>query len=163
MVIAIDGPAGAGKSTVSRAVARELGFTYLDTGAMYRAVGLAASESDEPAAQVAERIEIEVGDRVRIDGRDVTEAIRTPEVSEAASRVAADLGVRAALVAKQQALMAAGDWVAELACGHSQHMRHRPPWMERPWVAIEAQRAAKIGSPIDCPLCDPSGATLRAR
>jgi cytidylate kinase len=113
MVIAIDGPAGAGKSTVARAVARELGFTYLDTGAMYRAVGLAAFETTEPAAGVAERIEIEVGERVRIDGRDVTEAIRTPEVSEAASRVAADPGVRKALVAKQQALMAEGDWVAE--------------------------------------------------
>jgi cytidylate kinase len=113
MVIAIDGPAGAGKSTVARAVARELGFTYLDTGAMYRVVGLAASESREPAAQVAERIEIEVGDRVLLDGRDVTEAIRTPEASEAASRVASDPGVRAALVAKQQALVADGDWVAE--------------------------------------------------
>jgi CMP/dCMP kinase len=113
MVIAIDGPAGAGKSTVARAVARELGFTYLDTGAMYRAVGLAASETDEPAADVAGRIEIEVGDRVRIDGRDVTDAIRTPEVSQAASKVAADQGVRDALVAKQQAIMANGDWVAE--------------------------------------------------
>ena len=113
MVIAIDGPAGAGKSTVARAVARELGFTYLDTGAMYRAVGLAASETDEPAAEVAERIDIEVGDRVLIDGRDVTDAIRTPEASEAASQVAADPGVRAALVAKQRALVAAGDWVAE--------------------------------------------------
>jgi CMP/dCMP kinase len=113
MVIAIDGPAGAGKSTVARAVARELGFTYLDTGAMYRAVGLAASETDEPAAEVAERIAIEVGDRVLIDGRDVTDAIRSAEVSQVASRVAADPGVRAALVAKQQALMAEGDWVAE--------------------------------------------------
>ena len=113
MVIAIDGPAGAGKSTVSRAVARELGFTYLDTGAMYRAVGLATRETDERAADVAERLDIEVSDRVRVDGRDVTDAIRTPEVSEAASRVAADPGVRAALVAKQQALMADGDWVAE--------------------------------------------------
>ena len=113
MVIAIDGPAGAGKSTVARAVARELGFTYLDTGAMYRCVGLAATESGEPAAEVAERIEIEVGDRVLIDGRDVTDAIRTPQASEAASRVAADPGVRAALVAKQQALIIDGDWVAE--------------------------------------------------
>jgi CMP/dCMP kinase len=113
MVIAIDGPAGAGKSSVARAVARELGFTYLDTGAMYRAVGLAAAEAREPAAQVAERIVIEVGDRVLVDGCDVTEAIRTPEVSQAASRVAADPGVRAALVAKQQALMADGNWVAE--------------------------------------------------
>jgi cytidylate kinase len=113
MVIAIDGPAGAGKSSVARAVARELGFTYLDTGAMYRAVGLATTESGEPAAHVAERIAIEVGERVLIDGRDVTEQIRTPEVSEAASRVAADPGVRAALVAKQQALIADGNWVAE--------------------------------------------------
>ncbi len=113
MVIAIDGPAGAGKSSVARAVARELGFTYLDTGAMYRAVGLAAAETDEPAGQVAARIEINVGDRVLVDGRDVTEAIRTPEASEAASRVAADPGVRAALVAKQQGLVADGDWVAD--------------------------------------------------
>jgi cytidylate kinase len=113
MVIAIDGPAGAGKSTVARAVARELGFTYLDTGAMYRAVGLAAAGTDEPAGQVAARIEIEVGDRVLVDGRDVTDAIRSHEVSQAASRVAADPEVRAALVAKQQALIADGDWVAE--------------------------------------------------
>jgi cytidylate kinase len=113
MVIAIDGPAGAGKSTVARAVARELGFTYLDTGAMYRAVALAAAGDGEAPARVAERIAIEVGDRVLVDGRDVTEAIRSPEVSEAASRVSADPGVRAALVAKQQAIMADGDWVAE--------------------------------------------------
>jgi CMP/dCMP kinase len=113
MVIAIDGPAGAGKSTVARAVARELGFTYLDTGAMYRCVGLAAMEDGEPPARVAERIDIEVGERVLIDGRDVTEEIRAPEVSEAASRVAADPAVRAVMVAKQQALLADGDWVAE--------------------------------------------------
>jgi CMP/dCMP kinase len=113
MVIAIDGPAGAGKSTVARAVARELGFTYLDTGAMYRAVALAAAGRLDDAARIANDIDIEVGDRVRIDGQDVTEAIRTPEVSRAASRVAADPGVREALVAKQQAIMAEGDWVAE--------------------------------------------------
>jgi CMP/dCMP kinase len=113
MVIAIDGPAGAGKSTVARAVARELGFTYLDTGAMYRAVALAARDADEPAADVARRIELEVGDRVLVDGRDVTEAIRAPEISQQASQVAADPGVRAALVGKQQEIMAAGDWVAE--------------------------------------------------
>jgi CMP/dCMP kinase len=113
MVIAIDGPAGAGKSTVARAVAERLGFTFLDTGAMYRSVGLAARETGEPAAALAERLDIRVGDRVLVDGRDVTAAIRTPEVSEAASRVAADPGVRAALVASQQAIMADGDWVAE--------------------------------------------------
>jgi cytidylate kinase len=113
MVIAIDGPAGAGKSTVARAVAERLGFTFLDTGAMYRSVGLAARETGEPAAALAERLDIRVGDRVLIDGRDVTRAIRTPEVSEWASRVAADPGVRAALVRKQQALLADGNWVAE--------------------------------------------------
>ena len=114
MVIAIDGPAGAGKSTVARAVAERLGFTYLDTGAMYRAVALAAAEQPGvPPAQVAAALEISVGDRVTVDGRDVTDAIRSPEVSAGASRVAADPGVRRALVAKQQAILADGDWVAE--------------------------------------------------
>jgi CMP/dCMP kinase len=113
VVIAIDGPAGAGKSTVARAVARELGFTYLDTGAMYRAVGLASTQEGGAPAEIAHRVGIEGGDRVFIDDRDVTDAIRTPEVSKAASRVAADPAVRAVLVAKQQAIMADGDWVAE--------------------------------------------------
>src|SRR5215213_3104566 len=113
MVIAIDGPAGAGKSTVARAVAERLGYTYLDTGAMYRAVALAVAEDGGEPADVAERLEIELGERVRADGRDVTDAIRTPAVSEAASRVSADPGVRAALVRKQQALLREGDWVAE--------------------------------------------------
>jgi cytidylate kinase len=113
VVIAIDGPAGAGKSTVARAVARELGFTYLDTGAMYRAVGLASTQEDGAPAEIAHRIGIEGGDRVLIDGRDVTDAIRTPEVSAAASKVAADPAVREVLVAKQQAIMADGNWVAE--------------------------------------------------
>ena len=114
MVIAIDGPAGAGKSTVARAVAQRLGFTYLDTGAMYRCVGLAtASAPDTPAGEVAARVDIELGDLVLLDGADVTEAIRTAEASEGASRVASDPAVRAALVAKQQAIVADGDWVAE--------------------------------------------------
>lgn len=113
MVIAIDGPAGAGKSSVARAVARELGFTFLDTGAMYRAVGLLTLEDSRPAAEIADDIELQVGDRIVANGRDVTTDIRTPQVSEAASRVAADPAVRAALVARQQAIMAEGDWVAE--------------------------------------------------
>jgi cytidylate kinase len=113
VVIAIDGPAGAGKSSVARAAAERLGFTYLDTGAMYRAVALAAAERGAPPAEVAEAIDVDVGDRVLVDGRDVTEAIRTPEVSAAASEVAADPGVRAALIRKQQALLQEGDWVAE--------------------------------------------------
>jgi cytidylate kinase len=113
VVIAIDGPAGAGKSTVSRAVAERLGYTYLDTGAMYRAVALAAAGSGEPPARVAGASDIRVGERVLLDGRDVTAEIRTPAVSEGASRVAADPGVRAALVRKQQELLKTGNWVAE--------------------------------------------------
>jgi CMP/dCMP kinase len=113
MVIAIDGPAGTGKSTVARAVAERLGFTYLDTGAMYRAVALATGESGDAAAEVARRIRLDLGERVLVDGRDVTEAIRTPEVTAATSHVAADPAVREALVAKQRAIVADGDWVAE--------------------------------------------------
>ena len=113
MVIAIDGPAGAGKSTVARAVAERLGFTYLDTGAMYRAVALASAGREDDAAAIAEGVRIEVGDRVLLDGRDVTDDIRTPEASAGASRVAADPGVRAALVRLQQSIVQDGDWVAE--------------------------------------------------
>src|SRR5215216_2441533 len=114
MVIAIDGPAGAGKSTVARAAAERLGFTYLDTGAMYRCVALALSERGGEPAELAEAVEIELGERVLLDGRDVTDAIRTAAISEAASQVSADIGVRMALVRKQQALLRdGGDWVAE--------------------------------------------------
>ena len=113
MVVAIDGPAGAGKSTVARAAARALGFTYMDSGAMYRAVGLMVSRHGGPAADRAEELEIRIGGRVVANGEDVTEAIRAPEVSEAASRVATDPAVRDALVRKQRELLAEGDWVAE--------------------------------------------------
>jgi cytidylate kinase len=114
MVIAIDGPAGAGKSTVARAVAVALGFTYLDTGAMYRCVALASLHQDLPAGELASRIEITLGERVELDGEDVTAAIRTPEVSDRASQVAADPAVRQALVEQQRGLMSGGgDWVAE--------------------------------------------------
>jgi len=129
MVIAIDGPAGAGKSTVARGLADALGFAYLDSGAMYRCVALAALERgggrlrQRPGGfgEVARavRIELERGfseddpGRVLLDGREVTQAIRAPEVSEAASAVAADPEVRVALVDKQRQLLASGDWVAE--------------------------------------------------
>jgi len=120
MVIAIDGPAGAGKSTVARAVAAELGFTYLDSGAMYRCVALAAREAgvdaDDAAAlgPLAAGLEIGFdGRRVLLGGRDVSDAIRTPEVSADTSRVSVHPAVREALVARQQALIAAADYVAE--------------------------------------------------
>ena len=113
MVIAIDGPAGAGKSTVARAVAETLGFTYLDSGAMYRAVALAALRSGLEPAEVAPTVKLDLGERVRLDAEDVTAQIRTPEVSEAASRAASDPVVRKAMVAEQRRLMSAGDWVAE--------------------------------------------------
>ncbi len=112
-VVAIDGPAGAGKSTVAHAVADKLGFTYLNTGAMYRAVALAAIERGVEAAAIAASLAIEPGERILLDGRDVTDDIRTPEVSEAASQVAADPQVRRAVVAEQRRLLSAGDWVAE--------------------------------------------------
>jgi len=113
MVVAIDGPAGAGKSTVARGVARALGFTYLDSGAMYRVVGLKLLREGGAASEAAEALQVELGDRVLADGQDVTDAIRTPEASEAASKVATNPKVRAALVKKQRALLAEGDWVAE--------------------------------------------------
>jgi len=113
MVVAIDGPAGAGKSTVARAAARALGFPYLDSGAMYRAVGLMALRHGGAASDRAEELDIQLGDRVIANGEDVTDAIRTPEVSEAASKVATNPKVREALVNKQRELLSNGDWVAE--------------------------------------------------
>ena len=113
MVVAIDGPAGAGKSTVARALARELGFSYLDSGAMYRTVALSLHAKPGNAAERARDVKIELGERVLLDGTDVTDAIRSREVSEGASRIASDPGVRAALVAKQRELLKSGDWVGE--------------------------------------------------
>jgi cytidylate kinase len=120
MVIAIDGPAGAGKSTVARAVAAALDFTYLDSGAMYRCVALAGIESgadlDEAEAMgaLARSLRIELdGERVELDGRDVSAAIRESRVTEASSRVSVHPTVREAMVAAQRQLIAAGHYVAE--------------------------------------------------
>jgi cytidylate kinase len=113
MVVAIDGPAGAGKSTVARALAEKVGFRYLDSGAMYRAVARSLVDDPGDAGERARDVNIELGDRVLLDGRDVTGEIRTPEVSEQASKIATDPRVRAALVAKQREMVKAGDWVAE--------------------------------------------------
>ena len=108
MVVAIDGPAAAGKSTVARALAEALGYTYLDSGAMYRSVVLAGPTVDPASLDIAFD-----GDRVLLGGHDVTKRIRTAEVSEGASRVAANPSVREAMVAKQRELLSDGDWVAE--------------------------------------------------
>jgi cytidylate kinase len=104
MIVAIDGPAGAGKSTVARATADALGFTYLDSGAMYRATALALLREGGVPSERARELGPDFAD---------AEGLRTPEVSEQASRIAQDAGVRSALVDKQRELMASGDWVAE--------------------------------------------------
>jgi CMP/dCMP kinase len=104
MRIAIDGPAGAGKSTVARAVADALGYTYLDSGAMYRAAAYKGNEHTN--------VEFRDG-RVLADGEDVTEAIRRPEVTEMASELAGDPERRKVILARQRELVADGDWVIE--------------------------------------------------
>jgi CMP/dCMP kinase len=113
MVVAIDGPAGAGKSTVARAVAERLGFHYLDTGAMYRAVAVATLRSGGPPAERASELEVEDARRYLVAGDDVTDGLRSPEASAEASRIAGDPAVRSALVERQRALLSDGDWVAE--------------------------------------------------
>ncbi|HXC33909.1 MAG TPA: (d)CMP kinase [Verrucomicrobiae bacterium] len=124
LIIAIDGPVGSGKSTVARRVAEMLGYTHLDSGAMYRAVGLKALRTGVPldsperlsALAEAARIDLVPRDgmlRVLLDGEDVTEAIRSPEVSHAASVVAVVPGVRHPMVAEQRRAGAQGGVVME--------------------------------------------------
>src|SRR5438477_9575116 len=132
LTIAIDGPAGSGKSSVARLVAQKLGYLYLDSGAMYRAVALNAlqnggialtSESELETLARNSRIELQplpptlqdpcIHNRVLLDGEDVTQAIRTNEVAQAASRVATVAGVRAVLVAAQQRAGTGGGVVME--------------------------------------------------
>src|SRR5438876_789112 len=122
VVIAIDGPAVAGKSTIARRLALRLGFTYIDTGAVYRAVALWASRQSVDPADMhrmerlarAAAIELEPGgSRVLLNGEDVSEEIRRPEIAEAASMAAAIPAVRRALVEKQRAMGASGSVVME--------------------------------------------------
>lgn len=125
MIIAIDGPAGSGKSTVARGVARRLGFTYLDSGALYRAVTLLALEREadlddaSTLSTLASEVAIELHDHgeerveVHVDGRDVSHEIRTPRVTGASSTVAAHAEVRKVLLSKQRKLIAAGNYVVE--------------------------------------------------
>lgn len=120
LLIAIDGPSGAGKGTVARAVAARLKYRHIDTGAMYRAVAWKAVQerldlSDEPAlATLASRLTIDVGDGViSVDGHDVRTAIRTPQIDDAAAAVARQPGVRDVLIAQQRAMGARGAVVME--------------------------------------------------
>jgi CMP/dCMP kinase len=120
MVIAIDGPAGAGKSTVARGVAKALGFTYLDSGAMYRCVALAALDGrmdlddGERLGEMAWGLDIGFdGDTIQLDGKPVEGKIRTPEVTIASSKVSVHPQVRQAMVKRQRELIAAGNYVAE--------------------------------------------------
>jgi cytidylate kinase len=123
LVIAIDGPAGAGKSTVAKALAKELGLKYLDTGAMYRTLALAASrrglgpDHGDEAAELASRITISFGEGdpppVLLDGEDVSGQIRTPEIGELASALSTHSGVRRELVKRQQTMVAEGGYTLE--------------------------------------------------
>ena len=123
-IIAIDGPAGSGKSTTAKMLATRLGYTYLDTGAMYRAVTLFALENgvspdDGQALEaIALKFDIELrtengSNKVFMNGRDVTEGIRTPEVTSAVSPVSAHPGVRKALVQRQREMAKKGNFVVE--------------------------------------------------
>lgn len=119
MIVTIDGPAGAGKSTVARALAARLGFKLLDTGAMYRAVTLAALRSevlhdDEQLASLAAEVSIRIeDDNVFLDGEDVSQAIRTPEVTRAIHAVADNPRVRSRLVELQRQFAQGSDIVCE--------------------------------------------------
>lgn len=122
IVVAIDGPAGAGKSTIARRIAERLGFLYIDSGAMYRAVGLWALRAGVGLAdahrleQLAREARIELrpeGKRVLLNGEDITEAIRTPEVSQAASMVSTVPAVRRAMVAEQRRMSTEASVVME--------------------------------------------------
>ncbi len=124
LIIAIDGPVGSGKSTVARRVAEMLGYVYVDTGAMYRALALKARpkgkalDSDDDLARMAADTHIDLRNengtqRIYLDGTDVTAAIRSPEVSQAASKIAVIPGVRRVLVAEQRRVGQLGGVVME--------------------------------------------------
>lgn len=167
MVIAIDGPAGAGKSTVARAVAAALDLTYLDSGAMYRCAALAAlragADLDDGATlgAIAAGLDLRLDDRrVHLDGADVTVEIRTADVSEAASRVSVHPEVRTAMVERQRRLIDQGSYVAEgrdigtvvspdsplkvfLLAGDSERARRRAAESGEPVAEVQAALAER--------------------
>src|SRR5262245_62281138 len=131
MIVAIDGPAGAGKSTIARQLSERLGFAFLDTGAMYRAVALAAlrqglGDRDADAiAQLAESLAIDFdGRRTLLDGEDISHSIRTTEVSAAVYLAADNIAVRRRLVELQRNIAAGRDLVTE---GRDQGLAAFPP------------------------------------
>lgn len=120
MIITIDGPAGAGKSTVARALARRLGFRFLDTGAMYRAVALAALrrgldwDAPDDMARLVQKLDVQTaGERILLNGEDVTEAVRTSEVTAVTRYAAGNPQVRAFLVELQRKLAGKDNVVTE--------------------------------------------------
>jgi cytidylate kinase len=156
MIVAIDGPAGAGKSSVARGVAEALGFTYLNSGSMYRAVGLLTLREGGAASEHARDLDLELGERALLGGEDVTDALRTPDVSEAAARVATNQLVREALVDKQRQLLAGGDWVVE---GRDIGTVVAPEAALKIFLTASPQerarrRAAELGTDVDTVLRD---------
>jgi len=166
VIVAIDGPSGAGKSTVARTLANRLGVPYIDTGAMYRAIGLAAREQGielpiEDAARVERLAEslsigIETGPEMRVfvNGRDVTAAIREPEISRYASAVSAIPGVRRRLVAEQRRLAAESGGVMEGRDIGTKVFPETPHkfFLTAPLAVRAARRAAELesrGTPQD--------------
>jgi CMP/dCMP kinase len=120
MIVTIDGPAGSGKSTAARGLARRLGFEFLDTGAMYRAVALALTRADIPfsdAGRVVEFLNLQKlempHDRILLNGEDISEAIRHPSISDTSSRVAVEPHVRAVLVGWQRQIASGRNMVCE--------------------------------------------------
>lgn len=160
IVIAIDGPAGAGKSTIARKLAEQLGFTYIDTGAMYRAIALWAVRQNlnpddmhrmEQLAEAASLQLLPENNRILLNGEDVSEAIREPHISEAASRVAAIPAVRRSLVEKQRKIGESANVVMEgrdIGTVVFPHARIKVFLDANPGERVR-RRAVQIGMPQD--------------
>ncbi len=156
MVIAIDGPAGAGKSTVAKAVADNLGFAHLDTGGMYRIVALASLEQGKEPIEAARTVEIDPGPPLLMNGTAPGDKLRTPEVTARASDVAGDPAIRQLLVERQREILQTGNWVAE---GRDICQVVAPDAEVRVWLTASPEerarrRAAQSGQPFEEVLAD---------